>query len=97
MDNFDNLKNLNLENESLDLIKKYAYIENYSVGDEIFNPKKRTKWRSKTHRFFASLLALIFVRFGLHLRGVPGRTFRAIFEDGALNFGLIRLLLLRSS
>ena len=35
-------------------------------------PKIRKTWpkcTSKTHRFFASLLALIFVRFGLHLGG----------------------------
>ena len=38
MNKYNYLKNLNLDTRILEQIKKYTYLEDYSVGDEIFNP-----------------------------------------------------------
>ena len=38
MNKYNYLKNLNLDTEILEQIKKYTYLEDYSIGDEIFNP-----------------------------------------------------------
>ena len=32
------LKNLNLSSETLDQLENICFLEDYSVGDEIFNP-----------------------------------------------------------
>ena len=39
MDKYGYFKNLNLDKDIIKIIENDIFLENYSIGDEIFNPK----------------------------------------------------------
>ena len=39
MDKYSFLKNLNLDNEIINIIENDIFLENYSIGEEVFNPE----------------------------------------------------------
>ena len=38
MEKYDYLKNLNIEDEIIDLLKEHFFLEKYKIGEEIINP-----------------------------------------------------------